>query len=153
MAQAHSAHPTPVAVAQPVHAGERAHPKPIVYVTVFFFLFVLTALEVSVTTPLWPSAILPVVPSLLALAVAKGSLIVLFYMHLKFDSRAYAGFFLAGLIIAISMILSFMALFLAHYRQPWNDAQAREQGILRSTGAHATGTPAASTTSSSTAGH
>jgi cytochrome c oxidase subunit IV len=106
-------------------AEQHSHPKPIFYIWIFVFLFVITALEVIVTfEPL--RSILPQVPTLLLMAVLKGVPIVLFYMHLKYDSRVFSAFFVVGLILAISMIVTFMALFTAHYRQPFDEAEFRQ---------------------------
>jgi len=42
-------------------------------------------------------------PFLLILSAAKFALVVMFFMHLKFDSRIYTGLFAAGLILATFM--------------------------------------------------
>ena len=105
------------------YAVEVHHPKPAMYLGIFVLLFIFTALEVGVTYV--PS--LPQLPLLLGLALIKGATIVLFYMHLRFDSRAFAALFLAGLTIAVSMIITLMGLFLAHSRVPFDQAAAQEQ--------------------------
>ncbi len=109
---------------------EHKHPN---YVGVFALLTLFTIIEVSITY--FPS--LPQVPLLLLFALLKGSTIALFYMHLRYDSRLFSGFFLVGLILAASMLLTLMALFLAHPRLPY--VQSEQQ-------AAATATPAAGTT-------
>lgn len=74
-------------------AGVRtAHPN---YFGVFVFLGILTALEVTLVS-LFPATV-GRVPILLTLTVAKGLLVALYYMHLRFDSRIYAWFFGAGI--------------------------------------------------------
>lgn len=119
-------------------AGEQhSHPKPRLYIAIFVFLFIVTALEVVVTfEPL--RSILPQVPTLIFLAVLKGVSILLFYMHLKFDSRVFTAFFVVGFILAVSMIVTFMALFDAHYRLPF-DEEAFRATLNSGAGAATTG--------------
>jgi cytochrome c oxidase subunit 4 len=45
------------------------------------------------------------IPLLFFFAIIKFSLVVLWYMHLKFDSRTYARFFVIGLAGAITLFL------------------------------------------------
>ena len=76
------------------------------YFLVFIGLVILTAIEVGVTY-------LPVprVPILIPLALAKASLVALFYMHLKSDKRQFAIIFAMGLFVGIGLILAFIALY------------------------------------------
>lgn len=129
MAQAHSSQMSPhggggAAVA--VH-DEHAHPSPWRYVVVFFVLFIFTALEVAVTTPIWPSREFTQLPSLLILAVLKFATIAAYYMHLRFDHRIFTAFFGIGLFLAFSMLFTLMGLFLAHYREPFDPSTRTEQ--------------------------
>ena len=80
-------------------------PKPN-YLAVFLALVVLTATEVTVTY-------LPVprLPILIPLSIAKAVLVVLFYMHLKYDRRLFSGVFLIGVFGALAVIISFVLLF------------------------------------------
>lgn len=110
--------PTGTGHAQPVHHG-----GPATYVAIFVVLFLITAAEVAVTY--FPE--LPQVPVLLALAAAKGILIVLFYMHLKYDSRIFTMFFVIGMVIALSMIITFMGIFLGSPRSPFHQEAPVEQ--------------------------
>ena len=76
------------------------------YIGVFVALTVLTAIEVGVTyTPV------PRIPVLVPLAIAKAALVVLFYMHLKFDRRVFTIIFLIGVLMGFSLIVSLIALF------------------------------------------
>ncbi len=70
------------------------HPN---YVGVFIFLAVLTAIEIGVSTYFVRSA--AKVPMLLILAAAKGFLVALYYMHLRFDSRIFSFFFSAAIFV------------------------------------------------------
>ena len=58
-------------------------------------LGVLTALEVAASYTGVTGSIL--IPTLFILAVIKFALVVLWFMHLKFDDRRYARFFVMGL--------------------------------------------------------
>ncbi len=77
------------------------------YLAVFIALVVLTATEVGVTYV----ANLPRIPVLIPLAIAKAALVILFYMHLRFDSRVFTTIFLIGIVMGLSLILSFILLF------------------------------------------
>ncbi len=54
------------------------------------------------------------VPILLVLSVVKGSMVVMFFMHLKGDARAFKLLFIAPVFLAGSMILVVLALFSRH---------------------------------------
>jgi cytochrome c oxidase subunit 4 len=84
---------------------QETRPKPN-YVGIFLVLVVLTALEVGVTY-------LPVprIPVLVPLAIAKAALVVMFYMHLRFDNRLFTVIFVIGVLMGVSLILSLLALF------------------------------------------
>ena len=85
---------------------ESQHTKPN-YLGVFIALVVLTVTEVLVTY-------LPVprLPVLIPLSVTKAILVVLFYMHLKYDRRLFSGLFLIGVFGALSVIIAFNLLFM-----------------------------------------
>jgi len=90
------------------HGG---HPTPLTYVKVAFTLTFITAVEVGVFYLEWLSY--GIIPILVILSGAKFAIVVMFYMHLKFDSRLFTGMFFAGFIIASGVILALMALFKA----------------------------------------
>jgi cytochrome c oxidase subunit 4 len=88
------------AVEPAAHHAARAphragHPSPKEYVRIGVVLGVLTALEVAASYSGVTGSIL--IPTLLGLAVVKFALVVLWFMHLKFDDRRYARFFVMGL--------------------------------------------------------
>src|SRR5438094_7143480 len=76
-------------------------------------LAVITIVEVAVSLPgviyspedpdLTRQLIL--VPLLLVLSVVKGSMVVMFFMHLRGDARAFKLLFIAPFFLAVSMIL------------------------------------------------
>ena len=90
-------------------ARERAHPTPLTYLKVAATLVALTGLEVAVfyIDALEPAFLL----IFLVLSVVKFALVVMFYMHLKFDARLFSGVFVGGLVLAIAVAVMVMALF------------------------------------------
>lgn len=79
------------------------------YVMIAVILAVLTALEVMVFYVESLSAVL--LPILMVLMAAKFALVVMFFMHLKFDGRMLTIIFGWGIFIAAAIILALMALF------------------------------------------
>lgn len=88
---------------------EPAHPPIRTYLVVAAVLAVITAVEISVFYITWLVRFL--VPILLVLSAAKFALVVMFFMHLRFDSRIFAGLFVGPLAIAVAIVLALMALF------------------------------------------
>jgi cytochrome c oxidase subunit 4 len=80
-----------------------------VYVAVAVVLAIITAVEVAIYYV--PELRGVLVPVLLMLSLAKFSLVVMFFMHLKFDAKLFTGFFISGLLLAISVIMALIALF------------------------------------------
>ena len=85
------------------------HPPVRTYLLVAAVLAVITAVEVSVYYITVLARFLA--PLLIVLSAAKFSLVVMFFMHLKSDHRAFTGLFVGPLVIAIAIILALMALF------------------------------------------
>jgi cytochrome c oxidase subunit IV len=71
------------------------HPSPKEYVRIGLILGVLTALEIAASYAGVSGSIL--IPTLFILAIVKFALVVLWFMHLKFDDRRFARFFVMGL--------------------------------------------------------
>jgi cytochrome c oxidase subunit 4 len=81
------------------------------YMRVFYSLFVLTVLEVGVaySNILWkgfPLIILGVL--LIILALAKASLVAMYFMHLKFEKRALGIIAMTPLILCTLLILALL---------------------------------------------
>jgi len=95
----------------PVSAGAHGagHPSPKEYVRIGVILFVLTALEITASYTHVSGSIL--IPTLFVLAIVKFALVVLWFMHLKFDDRRFARFFVMGLagasILYLIVLISF----------------------------------------------
>jgi cytochrome c oxidase subunit IV len=88
------------------HAGPphgAGHPSPKEYVRIGVILFVLTALEVAASYAGVSGAVL--IPTLFVLALIKFALVVMWFMHLRFDDRRYARFFVTGLAGAATLYL------------------------------------------------
>jgi cytochrome c oxidase subunit 4 len=96
----------PHEAAVPVH---RAHATTGTYLTIAAVLTVLTIIEVGAFYIPQFKPIL--VPSLLTLSAAKFSLVVMFYMHLKFDHKLFRAVFVLPLAIATAVIVGLMFLF------------------------------------------
>ena len=78
------------------------------YLKVFFALFVLTLITVGIGIYLrFPQEIINV---LLALAVAamKGSLVALFFMHLKFEGKLIYLIFIVPLVLCVILIMALL---------------------------------------------
>jgi len=88
---------------------EPAHPPIRTYLVIAAVLAVITAVEISVFYMTWLARFL--VPILIVLSVAKFSLVVMFFMHLRFDSRIFTGLFAGPLAIAVGIVLALMGLF------------------------------------------
>jgi cytochrome c oxidase subunit 4 len=87
------------------------------YVRVALILTVVTALEVGVIYIRFLTPI--VVPLLLVMASAKFILVVMFFMHLRYDARPLTAVFVGPLIMATVLGLSLIALvgtLLAYHR-------------------------------------
>jgi len=51
-------------------------------------------------------------PTLIVLSIAKFSLVVMFFMHLRFDNRIFRWLFVGPLTLTVGIVLALMALFL-----------------------------------------
>jgi cytochrome c oxidase subunit 4 len=87
------------------HAG---HASVKFYWMIGFILAVLTAMEVAA---FYMELGAIEAPFLLVLSAAKFALVVMFFMHLKFDSRVFTGVFLAGLVLAAFMVTALVVLY------------------------------------------
>ncbi len=91
--------------AAPAH--ERAHPGPLEYIKIGGLLAFVTAVEVAVY---YISALEDVlVPILVVLSATKFTLVALWFMHLRFDSRLFSTFFVGGLMLAAAIFVIALA--------------------------------------------
>ena len=94
-------------------AHESGHPTPATYAKIASILAVITATEFGIfyVPDYAPGLKSTVVPAFFLLSAVKFAMVSMFYMHLKFDSRIFSGFYVGGLLLATSVILALMALF------------------------------------------
>jgi len=86
------------------------HPTAEVYLRVGAVLVILTVLEVGVFyVPAFRAVLVPV---LLVLSAAKFTIVVMFYMHLKADSRFFTFLFGVPLLLAVGVMVALLFLFL-----------------------------------------
>lgn len=79
--------------------GEHAHhPKVSEYVEIGIILAVLTAIEVALFYLPVPREV--AVPSLIGLTIVKFALVVMWFMHLRFDSKVFSRMLVAGIVLA-----------------------------------------------------
>ncbi len=91
--------------------AEHAHPTGATYLKIGFILTIITAIEVwayyvpaLVASPLFN-------PALILMSAAKFAIVVLFYMHLKYDHKLFKALFTGPLIIAMGTITALLFLF------------------------------------------
>ena len=95
-----------------VHAMGEMHEHPTwkEYTWVALILTLITVVEVWVYyTPFSKSALF--VPALLIMSAVKFAIVVLFYMHLKYDHKLFKALFTGPLMIAMATLISLMFLF------------------------------------------
>ena len=87
--------------AQTEHEG-RAHPSDRSYVGIAVILALLTALEVA-TYYVEEQLGGFLVPALMLMMVVKFAMVVMWFMHLRFDSNLFTRMFVSGLFLAIGV--------------------------------------------------
>jgi cytochrome c oxidase subunit 4 len=94
------------------HAGQESHGlTDLGYVQVAVALAIITGMEVFASYADWLGrAFLPI---LLVLMVVKFFSVVLFFMHLRFDSKIFGWLFYSGLFLAVGVYVT--ALFTFHF--------------------------------------
>jgi cytochrome c oxidase subunit IV len=95
-----------------LHAMGEVHEHPTwkQYKWVALILTLITVFEVWVYyTPLKQTAVF--VPMLLIMSAVKFAIVVMFYMHLKYDHKLFRALFTGPLIIAMTTLMALMFLF------------------------------------------
>jgi cytochrome c oxidase subunit IV len=97
------------AAAQPQHVSATEHHATIrTYVIVAAILTAVTGLEFGV---IYVRRLAPILlPLLLTLSAGKFALVVMFYMHLRYDSRVLTFLFVAPLVLATVIAVAVMTL-------------------------------------------
>ena len=97
--------------AEAKHDTSHEHPTWKTYKWVALILTLITVIEVwAYYVPAWVESKL-FVPSLLIMSGAKFIIVVLFYMHLRYDHRLFRFLFTGPLVIAMGTILGLLFLF------------------------------------------
>ena len=110
---AHGAHGTHAGQHADHHAAGETHEHPTAgtYFKVAAILTLITVVEVwAYYIPAWVNSWV-FIPSLLIMSVAKFAIVVLFYMHLRYDHKLFKAIFTGPLIIAVTTIVVLMFLF------------------------------------------
>jgi cytochrome c oxidase subunit IV len=93
------------------HAEEHHHPTWKTYRWVALILTLITIVEVWVYyIPSFVASRL-FVPSLLIMSAVKFAIVVMFYMHLKYDAKLFRALFTGPLVVAILSLISLLFLF------------------------------------------
>jgi cytochrome c oxidase subunit IV len=94
----------PDLIAEGAHApgATHGHPSPKEYIRIGAILALLTAIEVAASYTIDGALLIAL---LLSLAVIKFTIVVMWFMHLKFDDRRYARFFVMGVSLAVTLYL------------------------------------------------
>jgi cytochrome c oxidase subunit IV len=93
----------------PEHGAAHEHPSDLQYVYVALFLAAVTAAEVGVYYV--PALEGLLVPILVVMALVKFSVVVLWFMHLRFDSRLFRRLFVTGIILAMFCYVATLSTF------------------------------------------
>ena len=106
---------------------DSSHPTFKQYVWIAIFLFAVTIVEflliydkVGIDDDLGASKI----PILIFLSAMKFAVVIMYYMHLKFDNRLFSGIFLAGLALAFAVGVALIGLFVTFGGEPREFAEA-----------------------------
>ena len=88
---------------------EQAHATTGTYFRVAAILVIITLIEVGVFyVPAFQSALVPV---LLVLSAVKFALVVMFYMHLKFDNRFFTFLFGGPLLLGMAVVVGLLFIY------------------------------------------
>ena len=109
---AHGAHDDTVAAPHDAHgAAAHAHPTWSTYWKVAVVLTIITIVEVWVYYIPAFVASRAFVPSLLIMSAVKFVIVVMFYMHLKYDHKLFRALFTGPLLIAMATLAALLFLF------------------------------------------
>ena len=89
----------PILTEEHAEAHAEKHPGVLEYTQIGLILFVITAIEVAIYYV--GLGFTTLVAMLLALSLVKFTLVVLWFMHLRFDSRLFGTLFVGGLFTAL----------------------------------------------------
>lgn len=90
------------------HAEEHAHPGPRKYVGVAVILAVFTAIEVALSYAGLPDGLTIVL--MIGVAIIKFAMVVMWFMHLRFDNRIFTIMFVGGLVLAVVAFIAVLTM-------------------------------------------
>jgi cytochrome c oxidase subunit 4 len=93
----------PAGTAPPPGGRVVRHPSPKEYIRIALILGVITTAEVAIYYMDISRSLL--IPALFTFSALKFGLVVLWFMHLRFDSRTYSRFFVMGLAGAVTLFM------------------------------------------------
>ena len=73
------------------------------YMAIFWYLAVLTVIEIGVIFAPLPRIVIGVL--LVSLACAKAAMVAIYFMHLRFDSRIFRRLFVTGVLLATTVYI------------------------------------------------
>jgi len=89
--------------------SEQAHATTATYLRIAAILVMITLIEVGVFyVPTFQALLVPI---LLVLSAVKFTLVVMFYMHLKFDNRFFAFLFGGPLLLGVAVVVRLLFIF------------------------------------------
>jgi cytochrome c oxidase subunit 4 len=91
------------------HTRQGAHPTSARYIAIALILAAITIVEVVIVYLDFLSPVL--LPLLAVLSIAKFAMVVMYFMHLKFDDRLFSVLFVGGLLLATGVLVALMTLF------------------------------------------
>lgn len=104
-------HSDPAALDSHAAAHEHHHPGPGTYVKIGVILTLITVVEVwAYYVPSFVAS-RAFVPSLLIMSAVKFAIVVMFYMHLKYDHKLFRALFTGPLLIAGLTLVALLFLF------------------------------------------
>jgi len=92
-------------------SNEQGHASVKSYLLIGLILTVITAAEVAIFYIPAIADTAWLAPVLLTMSAGKFALVVMFYMHLKFDSKIFSIAFFAPMVLAVTVIASIILLF------------------------------------------
>ena len=108
-------------MSEAAHTPERGHPTPLTYVKVAITLSAITAVEVGLFY-------LDMVPAMFVacffiLSATKFVMVALFYMHLRYEARLFSTLFFGGVVLAMIVVVSVLAIFGTLLNNPTKESQ------------------------------
>ena len=92
-------------------SAEQGHASVKTYVLIGLILTAITAAEVAIFYIPAIAETAWLAPVLIIMSAAKFAIVVMFYMHLKYDHRIFSTAFFAPMVLAVGVVISLIMLF------------------------------------------